>query len=153
MNKPYFIVVSLLAVALPFAGFIGEHLVTQVPYTFPLFAKWFLFSAVGLRLLFAGLRQALLPGATARKISGVQAPEILPVVQELGFAKLCFGLLGIFSWWKPEWRMVAAFAGGIYFGLCGLQHLVKPPANANERFTLWTDLLTFGLLSAFYLGH
>ncbi|PUZ22984.1 hypothetical protein DCC81_21465 [Chitinophaga parva] len=153
MNKPYFIVTSLLAVALPFAGFTGEHLVAHVPYTFPLFAKWFLFSAVGLRLLFAGLRQALLPEAAARKISGMQTEEILPVVQELGFAKLCFGLLAIFSWWKPEWRMVAAFTSGIYFGLAGLRHLVKPKVNSNERFTLWIDLLTFGLLSAFYLGR
>lgn len=153
MNKQYFIVVTLLTVVLPFAGFVGEHLVAHVPYTFPLFAKWFIFSAVGLRLLLAGVRQALLPGFTAREIFGMQTKEAFPVVRELGFANLCFGLVGILAYWKPEWRMVSAFASGIYYGLAGLLHLVKKPANNNERLALWTDLLIFGVLSAYYLGH
>lgn len=153
MNKQYVIVVSLLTVGLPFAGFAVEHLITQAPLNFPLFAKWFIFSAVGIRLVLAGLRQVLLPGFTAKEIFGMQTEEAFPIVRELGFANLCFGLVGILSCWKPEWRMVSAFASGIYFGLAGLLHLVRKPANGNEQFALWTDLLIFGLLLGYYWGH
>ena len=148
-NKQYLIVVSVLTFALPATGFIIEHLVNDTGLTFTLFGKWFIFSAVGLRLFLAGIRQSTKPAFTAQEIFHIYSPDVLPIVRELGFSNLCFGLLGIISLFKPEWRMASAFASGLYYGLAALLHIIKKPVGTNEQFALWTDLLIFAVL-AFY---
>jgi hypothetical protein len=37
-------------------------------------------------------------------------------MRELGFANLCFGLIGLISIGMPDWRIVSAFGSGIYYG-------------------------------------
>lgn len=81
----------------------------------------------------------------------MEHPESFAVVRELGFANLCFGLVGIISFFKPEWRIVSAFASGIYYGIVGLQHLIRKPSGKNEQFALWTDLLIFIILLIYFL--
>ena len=54
MNKKYFISVSLMTFVIPVIGFLVEQFSTNIPLTFELFGKWFIFSAVGLRLFVAG---------------------------------------------------------------------------------------------------
>lgn len=151
MNKRYLISVSLLAFVIPVAGFFVEHFLRNVPLTFELFGKWFIFSAVGLRLFVAGMQQSVNPAFTAKEIFHIDSPDSFPVVRELGFANLCFGLVGIVSLFKPEWRIVSAFASGLYYGIAGLLHVIKKPAGANEAFALWTDLIIFGLLTTYFL--
>ncbi|WP_462277386.1 DUF6790 family protein [Ferruginibacter sp.] len=73
-------------------------------------------------------------------------------MRELGFANLCFGLAGIISLFKPEWRMASAFTCGLYYGLAAIQHIVKKPVNINERFALWTDVIVFVCLLIYFLG-
>ncbi|MFZ1083054.1 MAG: DUF6790 family protein [Candidatus Kryptoniota bacterium] len=63
----------------------------------PLIGKWFVFWAIGVRLFTAGLRQSFRPKFTAEKIFGITANEPLVIVQELGFANLSMGMLGIIS--------------------------------------------------------
>lgn len=151
MSKKYFISVSLMTFIIPLVGFFAEHIAENEPLSFELFCKWFICSAVGLRLFVAGLQQSLKPAFTAKEIFHIHTPESFPIVRELGFANLCFGLVGIISLWKPEWRIVSAFASGIYYGIAGLQHLIKKPAGANENFALWTDLLIFAVLLTYFL--
>jgi hypothetical protein len=151
MNKKYFISVSLMTFVIPVTGFLIEHLTYSGILSFELFCKWFIFSAVGLRLVVAGLQQTIKPAFTAKEIFHIHNPESFPIVRELGFANLCFGLVGIISLFKPEWRMVSAFASGIYFGIAGLQHAIKKPAGANEKFALWTDILIFGVLLVYVI--
>ena len=148
-SKTYLAIVSLLTFVIPLTGFILEHLINKSGLTFLLFGKWFIFSAVGLRLFMAGLRQTTQPGFTSRQIFHIEGPEALPIVRELGFANLCFGLVGLIALFIPGWRVVSAAASGLYYGLAGLQHLIKRPAGANEWFALWTDLLIFALLALF----
>lgn len=136
---------------IPVIGFISEHLSQPIPLSFELFCKWFIFSAVGLRLFVAGIQQTAKPAFTARQIFHIDNPEVLPIVRELGFANICFGLVGIVSIFKSDWRIVSAFASGIYYGIAGLQHLIKKPAGANETLALWTDLLIFGVLLAYFI--
>jgi hypothetical protein len=136
---------------IPAAGSVAEHLSQLLFLSFELFCKWFIFSAVGLRLFVAGIMQTVKPAFTAKEIFYINNPEIFPIVRELGFANLCFGLVGIISLFKPEWRIVSAFASGIYFGIAGLQHLIKKPVGANEKFALWTDLLIFIVLLAYFI--
>jgi hypothetical protein len=151
INKQYFIVVSLLTFVIPLAAFIIEHLTTNAPLSFILFGKWFIFSAVGLRLAIAGVRQISKPGFTAKEIFHIESAESWPIVRELGFANLCFGLVGIISLFKPDWRNVSSFASGIYYALAGILHLQKKSAGANEQFALWTDLFIFALLTIYFI--
>jgi hypothetical protein len=150
-NKTYIVIVTVLTFIIPIVGFVAEHFVSDAPLTFSLFSKWFIFSAVGLRLFLAGIRQITKPSFTARQIFHITDPASLPIVIELGFANLCFGLVGLISFFKPEWRIVSAFASGLYYGLAGLLHLLKKPAGTNEKFALWTDLVIFILLLIYFV--
>lgn len=148
MNKKYLFSILAMVVVIPVAGAMAEHWIKTVPLNFLLFGKWFVFSAAGLRLFVAGLQQALNPAFTAKEIFHITGEESLPVVRELGFANICFGLVGIVSLFRPEWRVVSAFASGIYYGLAALLHIIKKPAGANEQFALITDLIIFAGLAA-----
>lgn len=150
-NKFYIISVSVLTFVIPAIGFIVEHLVTGVGLTFELFGRWFIFSAVGLRLFLAGIKQVKDPGFTAKQIFHIDSPESYPILRELGFANICFGLVGFVSLWKPEWRIVSAFASGIYYGIADIQHAFKKVSGINEKFALWTDLIIFILLGIYFL--
>lgn len=150
-NKTYIGVVTALTFIVPAIGFAVEHFSSGTLLSFDLFCKWFIFSTVGLRLFLAGIRQTTKPEFTAKQIFQIDNPDSLPIVIELGFANLCFGLVGIISLFKADWRIVSAFASGLYYGLAGLLHLLKKPVGINETFALWTDLLIFALLFAYFI--
>jgi hypothetical protein len=69
----------------------------------------------------------------------------------LGFANICFGLIAIVSLFKPQWRIVSAFASGVYYGIAGLQHALQKKKGVNEKFAQWTDLVIFSLLFIFFV--
>ncbi|MBS1763984.1 MAG: hypothetical protein JSS90_03330 [Bacteroidetes bacterium] len=150
-NKFYIISVTTLTLVIPTIGFIAEHIITDTALTFELFSKWFIFSAVGLRLFLAGIKQVKNPEFTAKQIFHIDSPDSFPILRELGFANICFGLVGIVSLFKPEWRTVSAFASGLYYGIAGVQHGLKNTSGINERFALWTDLIIFVLLLAYFI--
>jgi len=152
VNKGYILAVTVLTFLLPLAAAVTESCCYRDhPFSFGLIGKWFIFSAVGLRLLAAGIKQIKDPAFTARQIFHIGTPEVLPIVRELGFANLCFGLVGVLSLFFPQWRIVSAFASGMYYGIAGLQHLLKKPEGANERFALVTDILIFMLLLIYFI--
>ncbi len=151
MNKRYFLVVTVTTFAIPVLGTVIEHLASGTALSFALFGRWFIFSAVGLRLLIAGIKQSTDPAFTAREIFKLDSKDVLPVVRELGFANLCFGLVGIISLFLPAWRPVSAFASGLYYGIAGAQHVVRRPSDVNERFALWTDLFIAAVLAALFV--
>jgi uncharacterized protein DUF6790 len=151
VNKQYIIVVSVLTFIIPIVGFIIEYQPEGFIQSFILFGKWFIFSAVGLRLFLAGIRQITKPGFTAKEIFHINSQESWPIVRELGFANLCFGLVGIISVFKSEWRIVSSFASGLYYSLAGFLHLIKKQAGANEKFALWTDLIIFLILLLYFI--
>ena len=151
LNKPYAVIVLLLSIFLPSAGWIMEHFINGTSFDLTIFCKWFIFFAVGIRLFTAGIRQTLKPAFTAKEIFHLDHVEAEPIVRELGFANLCFGLIGIISLFLPGWRIISAFASGLYFGLAGIQHLVKKPVSANEKLALWTDLFIFIILLIYFI--
>ncbi len=151
INKRYILLVSLLTFVLPIFCAVVQMLVNKEAFSFGLIGKWFIFSAVGLRLFIAGIKQTTDPAFTAKEIFHIDNPDSLPIVRELGFANLCFGLVGIVSLFMPEWRVVSAFGSGLYYGIAGLQHLIKKPAGINEQFALVTDLAIFLLLLAYFV--
>ena len=48
-----------------------------------LIGKWFVFWAVGVRLLLAGVRQYFQPAFTAKDILGIESPDVFVLVREL----------------------------------------------------------------------
>lgn len=152
INKQYLIAVSILTFVLPLLCPLAEILLNKEKiFSFELLGKWFIFSAVGLRLFAAGIKQTTNPAFTAKEIFHINSQESLPIVRELGFANLCFGITGIISLFMPQWRIVSAFASGLYYGIAGLQHLLKKSAGANEKFALVTDILIFIFLLVYFI--
>lgn len=114
-----------------------------------LIGKWFVFWAVGVRLLLAGIRQALNPSFTAEKIFAVKDPAALIIVQELGFANLSIGVLGVLSLFRNEWIVGAAITGGLFYGLAGIRHVLKGDRNTTENIAMISDLFMAVVLAAF----
>ena len=142
LNKTYIIAVSAFTFVIPIICTITEILLkSDSSFLYLVFGKWFIFSAVGLRLFLAGIKQTTNPIFTLREIFKIDSTESLPIVRELGFSNLCFGLIGLISLFVPSWRIVSAFGSGLYYGLAGLQHFIKKPVGANEKFALYTDIL------------
>lgn len=152
-NKFYIISVSVLTFIIPLIGCLAEFKVSGEVLNFTLFCKWFIFSAVGLRLFLAGIKQVKNPAFTAKQIFHIDSPDSFPILRELGFANICFGLVGIISLFKQEWMIVSAFASGIYYGIAGFQHALKKTAGINEKFALWTDLFIFAVLLIYFIQH
>jgi hypothetical protein len=151
-NMQYIVVVSVLTFVFPVVCTIGQILISKdTTFSFALFGRWFIFSAVGLRLFLAGIKQTTNPLFTAKEIFHINSSDSLPIVRELGFANLCFGLIGIVSLFMPQWRIVSAFGSGLYYGIAGLQHLLKKPAGINEMFALVTDILIFISLVIYFV--
>ena len=151
LNKSYIISVSTLTFFIPLIGFIVEHFLSGTPLSFEIFCKWFIFSAVGIRLFLAGIRQAKNPAFTAKQIFHIDSTDSFPILRELGFANICFGLIGIISVYKSEWRIVSAFGSGLYYGIAGIQHAFKKDSGINEKFALWTDLIIFAFLLIYFI--
>jgi len=114
----------------------------------PLLQKWFLFWALGVRLFGAGLRQVLQPTFTAKHIFEIDDPKALVVVQELGFANLAFGLLGLLSLFLPAWAVPGLLVGTVFYGLAGIQHVFQKKKNRTEGIAMISDLSAAGLFGA-----
>ena len=111
--------------------------------------KWFIFYAVGVRLTMAGMVQVMKPSFTAKEIFHIEGESAFPVVRELGFANICFGLTGLVSLFLPQWRIVSAFGSGLYYGIAALNHIIKKPAGANEVVALVSDIFVFLVLAIY----
>ena len=132
-----FIIVPLTAISV-------ETLVFDSSLRLPAIAlKWFVFCGIGLRLGMAGIKQIITPQFTAKEIFKIQNDDILPIISELGFANVCFSVIAIISLFVPSFRIPAAIAGGLYFGLAGLLHITKSLDSKNEVFALVSDIFIF----------
>ena len=152
LNRPYLLVVLSLTLFLPgISVFVDYLLHSSQPVTIALIGKWFIFYAVGIRLFTAGLRQITKPAFTAKEIFHITDTSSYPIVRELGFANVCFGLIGIISLFLPHWRLVSAFGSGLYYGIAAVNHLIKKPAGSNEVIALVSDIFVFLMLLMYVL--
>jgi uncharacterized protein DUF6790 len=136
----------LFMVVLPVASIAIEYFSHSSALGWPLLGKWYVFWAIGIRLFIAGIRQVAKPAFTAQEIFRIKNEESFVLVKELGFANICMGLAGILSLLKPDWCILAAICGGLYFGLAGIQHIIKKPASVNETIALVSDMYIFVLM-------
>jgi len=143
----YLATVVALLVVLPAASVLLEAVL--VPHGLSLGAlagKWYVFWAVGIRLLLAGLRQVGQPRFTAVEIFHFDNAKAFPLVREIGFANLATGTLGVCTIFRPAWLVPAAITGGLYYGLAGLGHMLLKERNANEGIAMFSDGLAFLVL-------
>jgi len=116
-----------------------------------LVGKWFVFWAVGARLFLAGFRQAIQPRFTAETILGIKGDAPLHVVQELGFANISIGVIGLISIFSGVWVMPAATAGFLFYGFAGIRHVVQRNRNPLENTAMASDLFIFVVLAAYVI--
>ena len=139
----YLSVVLALMLVLPVTSILVETLLRDHGVLlWPVFGKWWVFWAVGVRLLLAGIRQILQPRYTAETILGITGEDALLVVRELGFANVAIGSVGVGSLFFPEWAQPAAIAGALFYGLAGINHFTHEERNFNENIAMTSDIFT-----------
>ncbi|MGG1515505.1 DUF6790 family protein [Paenibacillus oryzisoli] len=147
LNRTYLWMVILLMFVLPIISIFFEAIAQDESVAWiRLTGKWFIFWAIGLRLLTAGLRQVLTPSFTAQTVFRMKTNESHIIIRELGFSNICMGTLGILSIFVPEWREAAAFVGGLYMGIAGGMHVFKRLDGPNEAIALVSDLWVFAIM-------
>jgi len=149
INKIYLSTILLLMLVLPVISIVIDTRSHQDQDLIALVGKWFVFWAVGIRLLLAGIRQAAKPAFTLQEIFHIKNKESEVIVRELGFANICFGITGVLSIFIPEWRAGAGFTGGLYMGIAGLYHIIKKPVSANEMIAMVSDIYIFVVLAVY----
>lgn len=150
----YFVVVWLLTLVLPIISIVAERLVSPGATDLVwLIGKWFTFWGIGIRLLVAGISQVVRPEVTSKSILGLTSSEANIIVQELGFANLSMGAIGMVSLLLPAWLPAAALAGGLFLGLAGVRHMMKAERNSRENTALVTDLIVFAAAATFLVLH
>ncbi len=154
LSRGYLLTVVALVVVLPLLSLVVQRGTTRsdVGLLDAVF-RWHVFWAIGVRLLSAGVRQIVQPSFTAREIFNIQGQEALPVVRELGFANVCLGLAAAISVSVASWRVPAAFAGGLYFGIAAAMHVIKRPASPNEWIALVSDVVIFSITLVCLVHH
>jgi hypothetical protein len=146
----YIAAIVLLMLVLPLVSVAAEtSMLPDASALMGLVGKWFTFWGVGVRLFVAGLNQVFRPRFTAEDIFGIGDPAAHGLVREVGFGNLAIGTLGILSLFVPDFLLPAAIAGGLFFGLAGLGHLVRRERDIKEQLAFVSDLAMFGLLALF----
>jgi hypothetical protein len=146
----YIAAVTLFMFLLPLLSVLTEIVVNKNHTALiALIGKWFVFWAIGIRLLTAGIRQVIKPGLTAEGILGIKDKSSWTIVRELGFANISMGLAGIISLWQLSWRPAVALIGGLFLLLDGAQHMTKK-RNFEENVAMYSDL-AIGITMALYL--
>jgi len=148
----YLFVVLALMLIFPLASIIMETLLRDHGVlVWTVFGKWWVFWAVGVRLLLAGIRQILQPRYTAETILGIKGEDSLLVVRELGFANAAIGGIGVGSLLFPEWVQPAATAGMLFYGLAGINHFTHKQRNFNENIAMTSDIFVACVMLLFII--
>ena len=145
----YLLMVIALTAVLPIASIVIDLAYPGGGRPIFVVGEWFVFWAVGVRLFLAGVKQVKNPEFTARTIFDIKEPAALVVVQELGFANLSIGTLGVLSLANQQWVVPAAIVGGLFYGLAGIKHLLKGGRKRLENIAMVSDLFVFAVLAAF----
>ena len=154
MRLAYPVIVLVLTVVAPIVHIIVALAAsgwTADPW--PVIGWAFVFWAVGIRLLTAGLSQMVRPGFTSQGILGGKDGSANQIVQELGAANAAMGGIGLIATlWLPAWISAAALAGGFFLGFAGLRHIAKKGKSVNEQVVTYTDIFVALVLAAYLIA-
>jgi hypothetical protein len=148
----YYAIVAALMFVFPICSVAFGLWHTGAGVSAALVAKWFVFWSVGWRLSLAGARQILQPAYTAKVILGLKSDESLLLVRELGFANLALGVTGVTSLFAPSWQMAIALAGGVFYGLAGVNHVSQQHRGRLENVAMLSDLFVAAVLLGAFAG-
>ncbi|GAA0638948.1 DUF6790 family protein [Brevundimonas lenta] len=148
----YLIVVIGLTFVLPAASVLIEWLLPGHAGLIFLIGKWFVFWAVGVRLLTAGVRQMAQPEFTARTIFEIRDPDASKIVSELGAANVAIGSIGVASLYFEAWVLPAAVCGFIFYTLVGVRHLRNRQRKPDENLATYSDLWVAVVLAIYLIG-
>ena len=152
MEHLYLFYVIAVMMVFPVASILVELFVTEKSHdTWETIGKWFIFWAIGVRALTAGISQSLNPGFTASLLQVDESSFV--VIRELGFANTCMGLTGVISLFVPAWRNPAGFCVGLFLGIAGVLHITRiaEGINARETIAMISDLGAFLVVAAYLL--
>jgi hypothetical protein len=144
--------IALIAV-LPITAAGLESRVDHVVLNWPTYWKWFIFWGMGIRLFFKGVKLASTPQFTGLSLSSFKNRESYLLLLELGFANMALGAMGILSVINDQWRLIAAIAGAIYFGLADMLRLLTKPDGRHELVALIYNLLVFAALAGYLISQ
>jgi hypothetical protein len=145
----YFITVIALTLLFPIGTTIWDMQHSVDANVVLVFGKWTAFFAAGVRLFIAGLRQALQPQFTLKQIFEIEDEAAQPIVQELGFANLAMGAMGLFALLHPLLTFASALMGGLFYGLAGLKHVLSKQRTGERSVAMATDIWVFVVLAAY----
>ena len=148
----YFVVVALTMFALPIVSVAIEFEAHPAPLML-LVGKWFVFWAVGVRLVMAGLRQLFQPGFTAREIFHMEGDEALTLVRELGVSNFAVGVVGLAAVAVPTFVLPSAITAGVFYGVAGARHVVETGRSRNQTVAMASDLFVFAVLTTFTVAQ
>jgi uncharacterized protein DUF6790 len=148
----YVVVVALTMFALPILSVAIELGAHPAPVML-LVGKWFVFWAVGVRLVMAGLRQLLQPDFTAREIFHMKGDEALTLVRELGVSNFAVGVVGLAAVAVPTFVLPSAITAGVFYGVAGARHVVETGRSRNEAVAMVSDLFAFAVLATFAVAR
>ena len=154
MRHVYLYYVIAVMLALPAASTLMELSRTETPRdAWETIGKWFVFWALGVRSLTAGISQSFNPGFTASLLQVDEGSFV--VIRELGFANTCMGLTGVISLFASGWRRPAGFCAGLFLGIAGVQHVARMAEgiHAGEAIAMASDLAAFFVVVAYLLHH
>ena len=152
INIPYLIAIASFTIILPALSTIVEYLVKMhLPLSLSVPGKWFIFWAVGARSFIDGGRQVISPGFTADEIFHIFNPKSRAIIRELGIANICAGIVGLLSLFLPSWRIVSAFASGLFCGLVAILRAFTKPAGINDWIALISDVFVFICLACYVI--
>jgi hypothetical protein len=134
---------------LPIGSMAVEHAYSPDASLMWLAGKWFVFWAVGVRLVLAGARQVLQPAFTAQEIFHIESSQALPLMRELGIANFATGVVGLMSLYAPTFILPVAISAGIFYGVAGVRHVAERGRSRNESVAMASDLFIFVVLAAF----
>ena len=135
----YLAIILSLMIAFPVVSILAEASSGTSDIAF-LVGKWFVFWAVGIRLLTAGVRQVMTPSFTAVSIFRITDPSAEKLVTEIGFGNLTIGLIAALSLIFPDWLVPAGLTGALYLALACIKHVVNKDRSLKENVAMISDL-------------
>jgi hypothetical protein len=147
----YIVIVGLTMFILPAGSILIEWSLDQSSLLW-LIGKWFVFWAVGVRLLLAGVRQYFQPAFTAKDILGIESPDVFVLVRELGGANLAAGVVGLASIILPTFVLPSAISSSIFYLVAGIEHLKEKQRGTNETIAMVSDLFVALVLIGYAVG-
>jgi hypothetical protein len=148
----YILMLVLLMGLLPLASILVEVRRYQHPLSAELVRRWFVFWAVGVRLLTAGISQIVQPQFTAEAILGFESDEVVFMIRELGFANTAVGSAAVASVVARSWTLPLALIGAVFYGFAGVNHILHDERNPLQNAAMISDLFVALVLFALCLA-